>query len=189
MMLLWQRVRRGDPGFVYSWRYMKQRMSSPRKAQLLLDCTLGGKTEGERSVFRVRAPGLGPLKGPEAGLNSGGVLQPSAGQERSSLDGGREGSAWLPPGSLLLFLSVATGLWPLGFLGFPGREVTKFPLLSGNVLQLPLVFTVSAITGQEGDSWPRLRSQNKLGSRTHFSSLHIYTEEEEGEPFEIPGII
>lgn len=110
MRLLWQKVRKGDPGF------MKQRMSSPRKAQLLLDCTLGGKIEEERSVFRVRAPGLGPLKGPEPGLNSRGVLQPSAGQERSSLDGGRERSTWLPPGSPLLFPSVATGLWPLASL-------------------------------------------------------------------------
>lgn len=112
-------------------------------------------------MFRVRAPGLGPFKGLEARLNSGGVLQPSARQERSSLDGRREGSTWLPPGSLLLFQSVATGLWPLGFLGSPGREVTKFPLLSGNVLPAaPCVHGVS-------NHWPggRLVAQAQISEQ------------------------
>lgn len=114
---------------------MKQRTSSPRKAQLLQDCTLGGKIEGERSMFRVIASGLRPLKGLEAGLNSREVLQPSAGQERSSLAGGRERSTWLPPGPPFQVLQLGFGHW-VPWIPWEGSGQIPTPLETSS--QLPL---------------------------------------------------
>lgn len=80
------------------------------------------------------------------------------------------------PGSLLVplcsfqVLQLGFGHW-VPWIPWEGSDQIPAPLEMS--FQLPLVFTVSAITGQEGDSWSRLRSQNKLGNNPFLESAYI----------------
>lgn len=81
---------------------------------------------------------------------------PPAGQQTSTLGGGRAGalaSSWIPSlkENNRSFQELQWTL-ALGFLGFLGSELTTYPAFLEASFPQPLVFPESTATGQRGDS-------------------------------------
>lgn len=124
-------------------------------------------------------PGAGGWAQPERGL------QPSAGQQRDSLDGGRDPAlSWIPA----LEETVPPARSQCG--SWLGRY-RSLDSLGGKSpdprTRLERPSSRPCPWRRGGDSWSLLGSQDKWGSRKHFSSLRMFRGGREGSPLKSPS--